>query len=185
MTRNPLTLGTACRLGRGDNLAGVEPFGRRCEEGRCARGDRVLRPREHDRGGRKGDDGAAEPVAHAVADHHGQLTERNPVDQLMQADRRAATADCHGQRRPSPLSSTAPADSSESARRIASCRRRAVCRSMELETSGRLRLISAIRRRTLAGGFEIALACDLITAGAGARFGIPEVKRGLVAPAGA
>jgi enoyl-CoA hydratase len=37
----------------------------------------------------------------------------------------------------------------------------------------------------LAGGFEVALACDLIVAARDARFGIPEVKRGLVAAAGA
>ena len=36
----------------------------------------------------------------------------------------------------------------------------------------------------LAGGFEVALACDLIVAAHDARFGIPEVKRGLVAAAG-
>ena len=34
-------------------------------------------------------------------------------------------------------------------------------------------------------GFEIALACDLIVAARGARLGIPEVKRSLVAAAGA
>ena len=37
----------------------------------------------------------------------------------------------------------------------------------------------------MAGGFEIALACDLIVAARDARVGIPEVKRGLVAAAGA
>ena len=37
----------------------------------------------------------------------------------------------------------------------------------------------------MAGGFEIALACDLIVAARDARFGIPEVKRGLVAAGGA
>lgn len=45
-------------------------------------------------------------------------------------------------------------------------------------------LIAAIEGYALAGGFEIALACDLIVASAGARFGLPEVKRGLVANAG-
>jgi len=46
-------------------------------------------------------------------------------------------------------------------------------------------LIAAIEGWALAGGFEIALACDLIVAARDARFGIPEVKRGLVAAGGA
>jgi enoyl-CoA hydratase len=45
-------------------------------------------------------------------------------------------------------------------------------------------LIAAVEGYALAGGFEIALACDLIVAASDARFGIPEVKRGLVAAAG-
>jgi enoyl-CoA hydratase len=36
----------------------------------------------------------------------------------------------------------------------------------------------------VAGGFEIALACDLIVAAENARFGLPEVRRGLVAAGG-
>jgi enoyl-CoA hydratase len=36
----------------------------------------------------------------------------------------------------------------------------------------------------LAGGFEIALACDLIVAADNAQFGLPEVKRGLIAGSG-
>ena len=46
-------------------------------------------------------------------------------------------------------------------------------------------LVAAVEGWALAGGFEIALACDLIVAARDARFGIPEVKRGLVAAAGA
>jgi enoyl-CoA hydratase len=46
-------------------------------------------------------------------------------------------------------------------------------------------IIAAIEGWALAGGFEIALACDLIVAARDARFGIPEVKRGLVAAGGA
>jgi enoyl-CoA hydratase len=46
-------------------------------------------------------------------------------------------------------------------------------------------LIAAVEGWAVAGGFEIALACDLIVAARDARFGIPEVKRGLVAAAGA
>jgi enoyl-CoA hydratase len=46
-------------------------------------------------------------------------------------------------------------------------------------------LIAAIEGFAVAGGLEVALACDLIVAAAGARLGIPEVKRGLVAAGGA
>ena len=45
-------------------------------------------------------------------------------------------------------------------------------------------MIAAVEGWAVAGGFEIALACDLIVAARDARFGIPEVKRGLVAAAG-
>jgi enoyl-CoA hydratase len=45
-------------------------------------------------------------------------------------------------------------------------------------------LIAAVEGYALAGGFELVLACDLVVAAEGAVFGIPEVKRGLVAAAG-
>ena len=45
-------------------------------------------------------------------------------------------------------------------------------------------LIAAVEGFAVALGFEIVLACDLIVAGRDARFGIPEVKRSLVAMAG-
>ena len=45
-------------------------------------------------------------------------------------------------------------------------------------------LIAAVEGFAVAGGFEIALACDLIVAARGARLGLPEVKRALVAAAG-
>jgi enoyl-CoA hydratase/carnithine racemase len=45
-------------------------------------------------------------------------------------------------------------------------------------------LIAAVEGAALAGGFEIALACDLIVAADNASFGLPEVKRGLAAAAG-
>ena len=46
-------------------------------------------------------------------------------------------------------------------------------------------LIVAIEGFAVAGGLEIALACDLIVAARGAKLGIPEVKRSLVAAGGA
>ena len=46
-------------------------------------------------------------------------------------------------------------------------------------------LIAAIEGYAVAGGFEVALACDLIVAARDAKVGIPEVKRGLVAAGGA
>ncbi|MBE1536976.1 crotonase/enoyl-CoA hydratase family protein [Actinomadura algeriensis] len=45
-------------------------------------------------------------------------------------------------------------------------------------------LIAAVEGYALAGGFEIVLACDLVVASREARFGLPEVKRGLTAAAG-
>lgn len=45
-------------------------------------------------------------------------------------------------------------------------------------------LIAAVEGPALAGGCEMALACDLIVASQEASFGLPEVRRGLVAAAG-
>lgn len=45
-------------------------------------------------------------------------------------------------------------------------------------------LIAAVEGYALGGGFEVALACDLIVASETACFGLPEVKRGLTAAAG-
>jgi len=45
-------------------------------------------------------------------------------------------------------------------------------------------VVAAVEGYALAGGFEIALSCDLIVASEEAVFGLPEVTRGLVAGAG-
>lgn len=45
-------------------------------------------------------------------------------------------------------------------------------------------IIAAVNGFALGGGTEIALACDLIVASEKATFGLPEVKRGIVAGAG-
>lgn len=45
--------------------------------------------------------------------------------------------------------------------------------------------IAAIEGFAVGGGLEIALACDLIVAASGARLGLPEAKRGLIARGGA
>ncbi len=52
------------------------------------------------------------------------------------------------------------------------------------ESPPRKPLIAAVDGYALAGGFEIALACDMIVANVDSKFGIPEVKRGLAAAAG-
>jgi enoyl-CoA hydratase len=45
-------------------------------------------------------------------------------------------------------------------------------------------LIAAVEGFAVAGGLEVALACDLLVASRGAKLGIPEVKRSLVAAGG-
>jgi enoyl-CoA hydratase len=45
-------------------------------------------------------------------------------------------------------------------------------------------VIAALNGTALAGGFELALACDLIIASQDAKVGLPEVKRGLFAAGG-
>ena len=53
------------------------------------------------------------------------------------------------------------------------------------QRSSRKPLIAAIEGFAVAGGLEVALACDLVVAGRSAKLGIPEVKRSLVAAGGA
>ena len=45
-------------------------------------------------------------------------------------------------------------------------------------------LIAAVEGPALAGGTELVLACDMVVASTAARFGLPEVKRSLIASAG-
>lgn len=45
-------------------------------------------------------------------------------------------------------------------------------------------IVAAVEGYALAGGFELALSCDLIVASSESKFGLPEPKRGLVAGAG-
>jgi enoyl-CoA hydratase len=53
------------------------------------------------------------------------------------------------------------------------------------QRASRKPLIAAIEGFAVAGGMEIALGCDLIVAASGAKLGIPEAKRSLVAAGGA
>ena len=45
-------------------------------------------------------------------------------------------------------------------------------------------VMAAVRGQCLGGGFELALACDLIAVEEGARLGCPEIKLGVFPPAG-
>jgi enoyl-CoA hydratase len=46
-------------------------------------------------------------------------------------------------------------------------------------------LIAAVEGVAFGGGFEVVMACDMVVAAENARFGLPEVKRGLVPTSGA
>lgn len=53
-----------------------------------------------------------------------------------------------------------------------------------VEAPPRTPLIAAVEGFALAGGLELALACDLVVAASDAQLGLPEVSRGLVAAGG-
>jgi enoyl-CoA hydratase len=53
------------------------------------------------------------------------------------------------------------------------------------QRAARKPLIAAVEGFAVAGGLEVALSCDLVVAARGAKLGIPEAKRGLVASGGA
>lgn len=48
----------------------------------------------------------------------------------------------------------------------------------------RVPLIAAVEGAALGGGFEVVLTCDLVVAGRSASFGLPEVRRGVIAACG-
>ncbi len=52
------------------------------------------------------------------------------------------------------------------------------------ERSARKPLVAAVEGFAIAGGLEIAFACDVIVAANDATFGLPEVRRGLIASGG-
>ncbi len=53
-----------------------------------------------------------------------------------------------------------------------------------VESSAEKPVIAAVEGFAVAGGLEVALACDVIVAGADARLGLPEVRRSIVAGGG-
>ena len=53
-----------------------------------------------------------------------------------------------------------------------------------VERSAEKPVLAAVEGHAVAGGCEVALACDMIVASEEARFGLPEVRRGLVAAGG-
>jgi enoyl-CoA hydratase/carnithine racemase len=53
-----------------------------------------------------------------------------------------------------------------------------------VRSTRRTPVVAAVNGHALAGGFELVLACDLAVAVESAEFGLPEVKRGIIAGAG-
>lgn len=52
------------------------------------------------------------------------------------------------------------------------------------EASSKKPIVAAVEGYALAGGFELALSCDIVVASEESKFGLPEPTRGLVASAG-
>ena len=59
-----------------------------------------------------------------------------------------------------------------------------VARGLEALRTCEKPVIAAVNGAALAGGFEVMMSCDLVVAVSHAKFGIPEVKRGLFAAGG-
>ena len=87
-------------------------------------------------------------------------------------------------RSPAPAARSAPAWTSRRSSPASARRSRAAASPGIVERPPAKPLIAAVEGYAIAGGFEIALACDMIVAAENARFGLPEVKRGLVAAGG-
>ena len=81
------------------------------------------------------------------------------------------------------MAASAPAWTSRRSSPARTCRSRGEA-SASPNDRPRKPIISAVEGFALAGGTELALATDLIVASRDARFGLPEVKRGLVAGGG-
>lgn len=54
-----------------------------------------------------------------------------------------------------------------------------------LEVPPRKPVVAAVEGAAVGGGWELAMACDLVVAARGARFSVPEVHRGVIAAGGA
>jgi enoyl-CoA hydratase len=55
---------------------------------------------------------------------------------------------------------------------------------LDMKTLSAKPVIAAVNGAAVGGGFELVLSCDLVVAADNARFGLPEVKRGLLAADG-
>ena len=105
----------------------------------------------------------------------------------MVAGGRDRSGDPRGRRSPAPATARSARAWTCGPSRTATCRRP---RTSAVIAAGFMRLLDGEvtvpghrrgqRARALAGGFELLLGCDVVVASADAKFGLPEVKRGLV-----